>query len=262
MSEEIPPFGDDGPYGPGNDECVLIRANWLPTPDAINALPLPLRQYIHDLHTRADPSGDVAERAIARDTCRALSLRVEELERQLADARGPSTGAQLRRITEPTAEGGAPVSTRTVARTVALVGAAAVLTWFVGVRRRASRRAVTRRRLEHLVASDRDPESSDGQARAALVDLAMSELDSWPPEPLPPRRPIAAWRLVGPSGRTVCCEIVVIQPAAGLHEVRVSYEDMDDNRVRTQMTHGLGAAIVLADEWKALLLKHSFTEAL
>ena len=48
------------------------------------------------------------------------------------------------------------MSARTVARTVALVGAVAVLTWFVGVRRRANRRAVIRRRLEHLVASDRD----------------------------------------------------------------------------------------------------------
>ena len=97
MSEEIPPYGDNGPYGAGKDERVLIRANWLPTPDAINALPLPLRQFIRDLETRADPSGDVAELAIARDTCRAPSLRVQELERQLADARGPSTGAQPRR---------------------------------------------------------------------------------------------------------------------------------------------------------------------
>ena len=29
------------------------------TPDQVNALPDPLRRYIHDLETRADPAGDV-----------------------------------------------------------------------------------------------------------------------------------------------------------------------------------------------------------
>ena len=91
MSEEREPYGDEQPYRSGKDEHVLIRKDWLPTPAAINALPLPLRKYIHDLHTRVDPSGEVAELAIARDTCRALSLRIEELERQLAALEGVRT---------------------------------------------------------------------------------------------------------------------------------------------------------------------------
>jgi hypothetical protein len=67
-----------------------VPASWLPTPDAIDTLPLPLRKFIHDLQTRADPSGEVAELTIARETCRALSLRVEELEREIAALRGGS----------------------------------------------------------------------------------------------------------------------------------------------------------------------------
>jgi len=34
--------------------------NFIPDPDHINGLPMPLREYIHDLATRANPAGDVA----------------------------------------------------------------------------------------------------------------------------------------------------------------------------------------------------------
>ena len=54
---------------------ALIRANWLPPPDAINVLPQPLRKDIDDLHGRTDSSGDVAELTIAPETGRALSSR-------------------------------------------------------------------------------------------------------------------------------------------------------------------------------------------
>jgi hypothetical protein len=33
---------------------------WKPTPENINALPEPIRQYIHDLATVCDPAGDRA----------------------------------------------------------------------------------------------------------------------------------------------------------------------------------------------------------
>ena len=62
------------------------------------------------------------------------------------------------------------MSARTVARTVALIGGVAALTWFVRLQRRASRRAVTRRRLEHLVGSDRDrSRATDKRVRPLLT---------------------------------------------------------------------------------------------
>ena len=38
-----------------------IPADWTPTNENINALPEPLRRYIHDLETVCDPAGDVRE---------------------------------------------------------------------------------------------------------------------------------------------------------------------------------------------------------
>lgn len=38
---------------------TVIRDDWTPTAANINALPEPLRRFIHDLETRADPAGDV-----------------------------------------------------------------------------------------------------------------------------------------------------------------------------------------------------------
>ena len=58
----------------------LAAADWQPTPERINALPEPIRRYIHDLETRCDPAGDVAQIACLRETCGALSKRVAELE--------------------------------------------------------------------------------------------------------------------------------------------------------------------------------------
>jgi hypothetical protein len=53
---------------------------FVPDPEHINALPGPLRRYIHDLETRADPAGDVAQIAILRETVAALEARIRELE--------------------------------------------------------------------------------------------------------------------------------------------------------------------------------------
>jgi hypothetical protein len=54
--------------------------DWLPDAEHLNALPQPIRQYIHDLETRADPAGDVAEIAFLKDTVEALQARIRELE--------------------------------------------------------------------------------------------------------------------------------------------------------------------------------------
>jgi hypothetical protein len=60
-----------------------IGADWQPTPDAINALPEPVRRYIHDLETRCDPAGEVRELVIARDTIRSLEALVAHQEPDL-----------------------------------------------------------------------------------------------------------------------------------------------------------------------------------
>ena len=54
---------------------------FVPDPEHINALPGPLRRYIHDLATRADPAGDVAEIALLKENNAALWARIRELER-------------------------------------------------------------------------------------------------------------------------------------------------------------------------------------
>ncbi len=36
-----------------------IPADWTPTAEIINALPEPLRRYIHDLQTHVDPAGTI-----------------------------------------------------------------------------------------------------------------------------------------------------------------------------------------------------------
>jgi hypothetical protein len=53
---------------------------FIPDADHTNALPGPLRRYIHDLETRADPAGDVAEIALLKENNAALWARVRELE--------------------------------------------------------------------------------------------------------------------------------------------------------------------------------------
>jgi hypothetical protein len=67
--------------------CTMEKkrtASIYPTVDEINALPEKFRQYIHDLVTRCDKSGDVQTIAILREDRDALQRRVEELEARIA----------------------------------------------------------------------------------------------------------------------------------------------------------------------------------
>ncbi len=57
-----------------------IPENWRPTTANINALPMPLRRYIHALETRYDPAGDFQTIAI-------LMAQIAELQKLLADER-------------------------------------------------------------------------------------------------------------------------------------------------------------------------------
>ena len=51
-----------------------------PTPANINALPEPIRRYIHDIETRCDPAGDVAALTLTKDQNRQLEQCVPECE--------------------------------------------------------------------------------------------------------------------------------------------------------------------------------------
>jgi len=55
-----------------------ISEDWLPTPENINALPEPIRKYIHDLETNTDPAHIVRENILIKDTCRVLLIKLEE----------------------------------------------------------------------------------------------------------------------------------------------------------------------------------------
>ena len=67
-----------------NDLVTLALATemdkFIPDADHINALPGPLRKYIHDLEARADPAGDVAGIVLLKENNAALWARVLELE--------------------------------------------------------------------------------------------------------------------------------------------------------------------------------------
>ena len=77
---------------------------FVPDAEHINALPEPVRRYIHDLETRADPAGDVAELALLKENNAALWNRVRELEananglRRDPDAATPDLAVELQRV--------------------------------------------------------------------------------------------------------------------------------------------------------------------
>lgn len=54
---------------------------------AINALPNPVRAFVHDLETRCDPAGEVRELFCARREVAALRARLAEVEREVFDYR-------------------------------------------------------------------------------------------------------------------------------------------------------------------------------
>jgi hypothetical protein len=53
------------------------------TPDEINALPEPVRRYIHDLETRCDPAGDLRAIADLREQVAGLEATVSTYRREL-----------------------------------------------------------------------------------------------------------------------------------------------------------------------------------
>lgn len=51
-----------------------VPDGWQPTAENVNALPAPVRRYIHDLVSNADPAGTVRDLTIAQDTIRELEF--------------------------------------------------------------------------------------------------------------------------------------------------------------------------------------------
>lgn len=66
-------------------ERVKVPDNWYPTPENVNTLPQPLRDYVHRLETECDPSGTVNENALLREQTRQLGAMIDRLKRESAE---------------------------------------------------------------------------------------------------------------------------------------------------------------------------------
>ena len=64
---------------------MRIKDDWTPTPANINALPEPLRLYIHDLKTVCDPAGDATELFRLQTENRMLRWECERLAAQVSE---------------------------------------------------------------------------------------------------------------------------------------------------------------------------------
>jgi len=87
---------------------AMIPPDWLPTPAAINALPMPLRRYIHDIETICGHAGMVQDLAALRDQVAQLSLMLEHARATMTNTTpgrtndpGPCTGQTPRRPDAP-----------------------------------------------------------------------------------------------------------------------------------------------------------------
>jgi hypothetical protein len=70
-----------------------IKPDWSPTPANSNALPNPLRRYIHDLKTICDPAGDVAEMFRLRVENKLLRWECERLAAKAGEGRTASSAS-------------------------------------------------------------------------------------------------------------------------------------------------------------------------
>lgn len=66
--------------------CLLLPEGWTPTSANINALPEPLRRYVHDLETRCDPAGEIQERVALRENVARLTAALAAAEQRATDA--------------------------------------------------------------------------------------------------------------------------------------------------------------------------------
>lgn len=61
-------------------ESVFIPEGWAPAAENINALPLPLRHFIHALQTVCDPAGTSRENVLVKEENYALHKMIAELK--------------------------------------------------------------------------------------------------------------------------------------------------------------------------------------
>lgn len=61
-----------------------VPPDWLPTAENVNALPEPIRRFVHELSTNADPAGTVRELAMLKDLARELAASNRMLRDQVA----------------------------------------------------------------------------------------------------------------------------------------------------------------------------------
>ena len=59
-----------------------IPKDWLPTPKNINALPQPLKSYVHDLQTNCDPQYTMQDLTITKDINKHLETALIDLIEQ------------------------------------------------------------------------------------------------------------------------------------------------------------------------------------
>lgn len=70
-----------------------VTGDWIPSPDNINALPDPLKKYIHDLETNCDPARLVQENTCLWDTIHAMESAQKELDEEREAALAEKGGA-------------------------------------------------------------------------------------------------------------------------------------------------------------------------
>lgn len=64
-------------------QLIQLGDKWLPTVKNINALPEPIRKYIHDLETSCDPAGMVQANTIMKDLCNQLEAKLIQQEPEI-----------------------------------------------------------------------------------------------------------------------------------------------------------------------------------
>ena len=66
---------------------INIPDDWLPTSENLNALPEPLRKYIHDLHTASDNATLVRQEALTRTEYKILRKMIEDAPERVIDGK-------------------------------------------------------------------------------------------------------------------------------------------------------------------------------
>jgi hypothetical protein len=61
-----------------------VSPDWTPTPANVNALPDPVRRYVHDLETQCDPAGEIARTRLLEDENAMLRAKLMAMSERIA----------------------------------------------------------------------------------------------------------------------------------------------------------------------------------